>query len=222
MQKSKKAALFKSECIEDSCQFISLNLCSSSSSETDTSSSHEFSDLADDPLLREIDSHSAFPIEWHKETSMHSENGPEDITRESYLGFRAKALQWREGVPDGQCHHDMAILYEFWSHFLISNLNFSMYDEFRIFALMDFTERDSGTGLKHLITFYYEWLLGPNIIPDRLARDFVDIVNTEVGRSDKPAFDALRAAWRNGAFNFKNRVKIDMVVTEELRAELAC
>ena len=95
-----------------------------------------------------------------------------------------------------------------------------MYKDFRTFALRDFTERNSDTGLKHLITFYYEWLLGPNIISDVLAKDFVDIVHTEEGQQEKPALNALRAAWRNGAFNFKSRVKIDGIISEQVKADL--
>ena len=96
-----------------------------------------------------------------------------------------------------------------------------MYDEFRTFALKDVTERESATGLEHLVNFYYEWLLGPNIIPDRLAKDFIDIVHTDTGKTTgRPAFNALKAAWRNNGLNFKSRVKVDGLINKELRAEL--
>ena len=145
----------------------------------------------------------------------------EDLVSESYVTFRSKALQMRERVPDNECHPDMAILYKFWTHFLNSNLNLTMYEEFRTLALTDVTERDSQTGLELLSNFYYECLLGPNIIPDRLAKDFVDIVHTDVGKkTDRPAFNALRAAWRNGALNFKSRMKINGLVNNELKTEL--
>ena len=160
------------------------------------------------------------PIEWQKDGKRNSKTGPEDITQESYVAFRHKALQLRDQLPEGHCHRDMAILYEFWSHFLMRNLNMTMYEEFHRFAIEDFTERSSDIGLKYLTSFYYEWLLGPNVIPDRLAKDFVDIAYTDLDKSDRPAFNALRAIWRNGALNLKNRMKIDGITNEQLRADL--
>lgn len=69
--------------------------------------------------------------------------------------------------------------------------------------------------------YYNEALLGQKVIPDdSIASDFVELVKGESSDSDRPAFKKLRAAWRNGAFNHKNRAKIIKVIDTELRGEL--
>lgn len=80
--------------------------------------------------------------------------------------------------------------------------------------------RDTSVGLRYLVMYYDESILGLKVIPDSLARDYVDLVKAEASGKEKIAFDKLRAAWRNGALNLKNRVKIDKILDAELRAEL--
>ena len=163
------------------------------------------------------------PMFWVKDKDQPTENLPHDLTHESYTAFRASALQHRAQTPAGQCHHDMDILYQFWSHFLVRNFNARMYAEFRQHAFDDARGRDGGrsaTGLHNLVAFYYGSILAGRVVSDGLARDFVDLVASEKGQKDRPAFDKLRAAWRNGAFNLKNRKKIDKIVDAELKAEL--
>ena len=148
------------------------------------------------------------------------EDLPDEMTYELYTNFRPRAIKAREQMAGGQCHRDMQILYEFWSHFLIRNFNAGMYEEFRRLALDDSTNHNSLVGLHHLITFYDKSILGRKLIADALAKDYVDLVRTETEKKERPAFDKLRAAWRNGAFNFKNRVKIDKILDINLKAEL--
>ena len=157
---------------------------------------------------------------WVKDKDQPTENLPHDLTHESYTAFRASALQQRAQSPPGQCHHDMDILYQFWSHFLVRNFNARMYAEFRQHAFDDARQRQSPTGLRNLVAFYYESILANRVVSDGLARDFVDLVASEKGQKERPAFDKLRAAWRNGAFNLKNRKKIDNIVDPELKTEL--
>ena len=159
---------------------------------------------------------------WVKDKDTPTENLPQELTHESYTTFRTKALEQRAKATSGApCGHDMDILYQFCSHFLARNFNAHMHAEFRTLALEDAQPpRASHVGRHNLIAFYYEAVLGPRVVPDGLARDFVDLVAAERGLPAQPAFDKLRAAWRNGAFNLKNRVKIDRIIGPELKAEL--
>lgn len=95
-----------------------------------------------------------------------------------------------------------------------------MYEEFRQIAFEDAAKHESNAGIKNLIQFYDESILSQKVVSDDIARDFVDLVKSESKNTDRPAFDKLRAAWRNGAFNMKNRKKIDNIIDAELKAEL--
>ena len=95
-----------------------------------------------------------------------------------------------------------------------------MYEEFRQLSFEDATRRETSVGIKNLIQYYDESVLGPRVVSDDLARDYVDLVKTELSRNEKLAFDKLRATWRNGAFNMRNRSKIDKIIDGELKAQL--
>ena len=95
-----------------------------------------------------------------------------------------------------------------------------MYEEFRHLSFEDITRRETSVGIKNLVQYYDESILGPRVVSDDLARDYVDLVKTELSRNEKLAFDKLRATWRNGAFNMRNRSKIDKIIDSELKAQL--
>ncbi|KAL8997807.1 MAG: hypothetical protein Q9188_006236 [Gyalolechia gomerana] len=160
------------------------------------------------------------PVFWVKDKDTPIDSLPEDLTHEPYNIFRRNALLQRERTPGGNCHYDMDILYQFWSHFLIRNFNSRMYQEFRQTAFEDAEKHGSNVGLKNLVQYYNESILSQKVVSDPVATDFLDLVKSERTKQERPAFDKLRAAWRNGAFNMKNRKKLDSMIDASLKAEL--
>lgn len=160
------------------------------------------------------------PVFWVKDKETPIDSLPNNVTHESYHVFRANAFQQREQSELGICHRDMDILYQFWSHFLIRNFNTRMYEEFRRMSFDDANKRNSMVGMTNLVQYYDESMLGQKIISDNIAHDFVDLVKSEGSSKEKPAFDKLRAAWRNGATNMKNRKKIGSIIDADLKAQL--
>jgi la-related protein 1 len=142
-----------------------------------------------------------------------------DYTEESYTGFRARALRYREASAPAETHSDMKFLYEFWSHFLCRNFNLTMYNEFRRYAFED-SRASAMCGMKNLVSYYDESLKSKTkVIPETLARHYVELVKTEEN-DERPAFQRLRMAWRDGALDLKSRKKIDNFVDPKLREEL--
>jgi len=145
----------------------------------------------------------------------------EQNSQELYTDFRKRALRNRGvSATSGDTDPDMKLLYEFWSHFLCRNFNASMYHEFRRCAFEDARD-NSMVGMKNLISYYDEVLNSKKkVIPEILAHHYVELVKSESSSADRPAFERLRAAWRNGALDMKSRKKIDNLVDPKLREEL--
>lgn len=95
-----------------------------------------------------------------------------------------------------------------------------MYQEFRQTAFEDVEKHDSNVGIRNLVQYYNESILSQKVISDPIALDFLSLVKSESTKQERPAFNKLRAAWRNGAFNMKNRKKLDSMIDASLKAEL--
>ena len=155
------------------------------------------------------------PVFWNKDGALLIESAQDDIAWEPYDSLHDRALEQRlYGDPSTT----MESLYKFWSHFLVRNFNARMYDEFHRLAIED-SSQGFNSGINHLIRYYEALLSGQTPLSDRHASDFVQLVQNESVVS-RPAFQKLRTAWRNGAFNLKSRKRVDMIITPTLRAEL--
>lgn len=95
-----------------------------------------------------------------------------------------------------------------------------MYEEFRGIAFEDASKRDSKVGLENLVQYYNASMIGEKVMADDIAHDYVDLVKNEGSGAERPAFDKLRAAWRNGATNMKNRKKISHMLDADLKDQL--
>jgi la-related protein 1 len=157
-------------------------------------------------------------IFWIKDKDSPSHELPAETTSDLYLAARDRAITARSFHP---CPHDMNVMYQFWEHFLVRNFNSRMYMEFRTFAMDDASARNEFHGLNSLLK-YYGKALSFHEVPIRrnVAADYVNLVRSEQQNSDRPAFKQLRAAWRDGALNMKNRKRVKDFLDPGMEEEL--
>ena len=145
---------------------------------------------------------------------------PNDLTHESYVVFRRRALDSRTKAPTGQCHDDMDILYQFWSHFLAHNFNKRMYEEFRDTALKDWKERESRTGVRNLTAFYGACLLSRRELSHAIASDCVKLVRAELKQDERTAFELLRTSLQEDDLTTSNRATLAEALDSDLKIAL--
>ena len=109
-------------------------------------------------------------------------------------------------------------LYSFWADFLVDKFNNGMYHEFKTAALSD-AQEGSPSGMVHLTRYLSKVLSGAVPVSERLAIDMVALAREEKG-NDRPLFQTLRAAWRNGATNMKTIKRLGDQFSAEEKAEL--
>ncbi|KAK3070219.1 hypothetical protein LTR53_010840 [Teratosphaeriaceae sp. CCFEE 6253] len=159
-------------------------------------------------------------IYWVKDQAPQPGDLPGDLSSEPYTRLRLKALEQRNHAATGTCPYDLIVLYKFWTHFLLRNFNAKMYHEFHYYAHEDARIRLNYQGLECLINFYDQALHSHALIRDRVVRDYVQLVENEPAKLEGAAFKQLRAAWRDGALNLKNRKKLVDVVGPALKARV--
>jgi la-related protein 1 len=156
---------------------------------------------------------------WARDSSDISEPLPEGSESELYSDVRQRALDSRKNGGSEKISHDMKVLYEFWSHFLIRNFNAKVYAEFQELATEDATNK-SNTGMDRLISYYDEALKSTNnIIPEDIAKQYINLIKGETGEH-RPAFEKLKTAWTNNSLTTKNRKQIGAFIDGDLKAEL--
>ncbi|OQO05052.1 hypothetical protein B0A48_08072 [Cryoendolithus antarcticus] len=153
---------------------------------------------------------------WIKDNDNPVGTVPIGLFPEPYVQLRHKALDQRSHAATGTCPYDLDVLYQFWSHFLIRNFNNRLYREFKHYADVDAKERRSVVGMSNLYKYYSQALLSPNQIPTVVLSDYIALAVAEGGKTDGVAVKGLRAAWRNGALNLRNRKKLSDSIGQEL------
>ncbi|KAF2746420.1 hypothetical protein M011DRAFT_478042 [Sporormia fimetaria CBS 119925] len=173
-----------------------------------------------------LDTSTTEPSSLNEQASLHWVKGqdipvhslPPNSIYEPYSELLHNAIKQRQTAPHGSCPHDMDILYQFWSHFLVRNFNLHMYQEFRHYALDDSRLRGSNNGLTHLISFYGEALLSTAIpIRETVARHYVELVGSD--RSSE-AFIQLREAMKDSTLHPRDRSLIYKLMDPDLRAAI--
>ena len=143
---------------------------------------------------------------------------PADAHYEPYESVRHEAYALRSVAKDPHAPHAFAFLYSFWTHFLVSNFNNQMYDEFVRRVHEDIANDTPTNAFEQLLEFYSSSLSDCKLMKNKVAHDYIDLVENEDKSGERPAFTKLRSDWRNS--DMRNRKRISHFISTDLREQL--
>lgn len=131
--------------------------------------------------------------------------------RERYVDIRSKALeQRRQRSAIDEYPTEMAILYQFWSHYLVSSFNTTMFEEFREMAEDDFARFDNVVGMHNLSLYFAAALVYPSQMPVIALECLLRLAQAEAEKPN-PKLNTLRSfqiIWQKDAINSSTKSNI--------------
>jgi la-related protein 1 len=127
---------------------------------------------------------------WSKSEDTLVHGIPTNGRAERYVDIRAKALEQRRSRASTDDYpYDMAVLYQFWSHYLVRNFNTRMFEEFQKLAEEDFAVYGNVVGMLNLSQYFASALLHHNSIPPIVLKNLTRLAQDEL----EPSHEELMA-----------------------------
>lgn len=171
------------------------------------------------PLHRSAESHSN--IAWvigSEDKFKAEESRVAALNHKPYDSVRNQSLEQRETLGPAKCS-DMNVLYRFWSHFLVTKYNESMYNEFKKFALED-ADASARSGLEYLFKFYAKYILRPENVGINVIQDMVKISTAEAQHGESFGVEKLKTILANEELNKVYRQTIESLLGSDVRSAM--